>query len=262
MAETNHYYPFGGFFASTSVQPYKYNGKELDTKKGLNWYDYGARNYDAALCRWQVVDPLAEKYYAWSPYNYCLNNPMNLIDPDGKDGIYITYPDYKINVGGLKIPNLGHAGILLIDNVTGFTKYYEYGRYDEESRGVVRTVSVPNVEIGINGKPTETSLNKVLKILSEKTGQNGRIEGAYIESDKFDDMKNYAETKMAENSNPDREKYSLTRNNCGTFASDVLNQDKNVKEKLPVYLLPTPNNIVKKYQEVFPRISFDKTKSK
>lgn len=85
VQETNHYYPFGGVFASTSnVQPYKYNGKELDTKKGLNWYDYGARHYDATLGRWFVVDPLAEKYYGWSPYNYCLNNPISNIDPDGK----------------------------------------------------------------------------------------------------------------------------------------------------------------------------------
>ena len=53
VQETNHYYPFGGVFASTSnVQPYKYNGKELDTKKGLNWYDYGARHYDDT---WQMV---------------------------------------------------------------------------------------------------------------------------------------------------------------------------------------------------------------
>ena len=38
IEETNHYYPFGGVFASTgNVQPYKYNGKKLDTKKGLNW---------------------------------------------------------------------------------------------------------------------------------------------------------------------------------------------------------------------------------
>ena len=56
VMETNHYYPFGGTFASSNVQPYKYNGKELDTKAGLNWYDYGARHYDAALGRWFVVD--------------------------------------------------------------------------------------------------------------------------------------------------------------------------------------------------------------
>ena len=85
--EVNHYYPFGGIFASTgNVQPYKYNGKELDTKKGLNWYDYGARHYDAALGRWLVVDPLAEKMYAWSPYAYCFNSPVRYIDPDGEIG--------------------------------------------------------------------------------------------------------------------------------------------------------------------------------
>ena len=85
VQETNHYYPFGGVFASTgNVQPYKYNGKELDTKKGLNWYDYGARHYDAALGRWFVVDPLAEKMYGWSPYTYCFNNPIRYVDKDGE----------------------------------------------------------------------------------------------------------------------------------------------------------------------------------
>ena len=83
VAETNHYYPFGSTFASSNVQPYKYNGKELDTKAGLNWYDYGARYYDAALGRWHVVDPLAEKYYSASPYGYCLNNPVKFVDPTG-----------------------------------------------------------------------------------------------------------------------------------------------------------------------------------
>ena len=84
VKETNHYYPFGGVFAATNnVQPYKYNGKELDTKNGLNWYDYGARHYDAALGRFVSVDPLAEKYLSTSPYGYCLNNPIMYIDPEG-----------------------------------------------------------------------------------------------------------------------------------------------------------------------------------
>lgn len=94
VEETNHYYPFGGVFASTNnVQPYKYNGKELDSKKGLNWYDYGARHYDAALGRFKTVDPFIEKNYSFGGYNYCRNNPVNRIDPTGKT-------DYKITSNG------------------------------------------------------------------------------------------------------------------------------------------------------------------
>ena len=97
VEETNHYYPFGGVFASSqNVQPYKYNGKELDTKKGLNWYDYGARQYDAAIGRFTTMDPMVEKYYEWSPYAYCKNNPINRIDPDGKDD-YLLEPRGRLH---------------------------------------------------------------------------------------------------------------------------------------------------------------------
>ena len=84
VEETNHYYPFGGVFATAgNTQPYKYNGKEFDTKKGLNWYDYGARHYDAALGRFTTNDRFAEKYYSMSPYQYGANNPVNNIDVNG-----------------------------------------------------------------------------------------------------------------------------------------------------------------------------------
>ena len=86
IKQTNHYYPFGMSFAEgtvTSSQPYKYNGKELDTDKGLNLYDYSARYMDPALGRFNTVDPMAEKYYSISPYVYVGNNPMKRIDPNG-----------------------------------------------------------------------------------------------------------------------------------------------------------------------------------
>ena len=94
VMQTMNYYPFGAQFcdgsaATSDVQPYKYNGKELDKMHGLNTYDYGARQYNPITARWDRMDPLAEKYYPYSPYMYCHDNPVNRIDPDGRDDYYI-----------------------------------------------------------------------------------------------------------------------------------------------------------------------------
>lgn len=86
VEEVNDYYPFGGLLSSSlsnNVQPYKYNGKELNRDNGLDWYDYGARMYDASLGRWHMMDPMAEKYYTINSYVYCINNPVGYIDPNG-----------------------------------------------------------------------------------------------------------------------------------------------------------------------------------
>ncbi|GAA4152016.1 DUF6443 domain-containing protein [Chryseobacterium ginsenosidimutans] len=90
VVDSNDYYPFGmnhlksgnSFFGAGSYKNYKYNGKELQ-ETGM--YDYGARMYMSDIGRWGVVDPLAEKYRRWSPYNYTVNDPINHIDPDGMD---------------------------------------------------------------------------------------------------------------------------------------------------------------------------------
>ncbi len=70
---------------------YMYNGKELNENLGLDWYDYGARWYDAAVGRWGQVDPRAENNFAQNPYIYCSNNPVARIDPDGNDDIFSAY---------------------------------------------------------------------------------------------------------------------------------------------------------------------------
>lgn len=94
--QVNHYYPYGALFTegvNANFQPYKYNGKELERMHGIDWYDYGARHYDASIGRWMTIDPLCEKYYSISPYAYCKNNPIKFIDLDGRD-IVIWYKNF------------------------------------------------------------------------------------------------------------------------------------------------------------------------
>ena len=85
--QVNHYYPFGGLTGESSgggVQRRKYVGKELDRSEGIDLYDVGARQYDAACARFTAMDAECEKYYDVSPYAYCMDNPVNALDMDGR----------------------------------------------------------------------------------------------------------------------------------------------------------------------------------
>jgi len=86
------YLPFGELLLDQGVMRdgarldpsyWRFTGKEQDKLTGL--YYFGARYYDPMFSRWLSVDPLAEKYPGWSPYNYTLNNPIRFIDPDGRE---------------------------------------------------------------------------------------------------------------------------------------------------------------------------------
>ena len=85
ITQHSEYLPFGELLVdehrNSHNTRYKYNGKEFDQETG-NYY-YGARYYDPKTSLWLSVDPLAEKYNEWSPYNYTLNNPVKYVDPDG-----------------------------------------------------------------------------------------------------------------------------------------------------------------------------------
>jgi RHS repeat-associated protein len=102
-----NYYPFGlqhkGYNnvvsanANSVAQKFGYNGKELNEELGLEWMDFGARNYDASLGRWMNIDPMGELLMSHSPFNYAFNNPVYFDDPTGMlpQG-YSTNSDYYI----------------------------------------------------------------------------------------------------------------------------------------------------------------------
>ena len=88
VEQRTHYYPYGGWYGESTeplLQERKYGGKELELTAGVNWYDFGARLQRPDLCRFQTMDPLAEKYYGVSPYAYCMGNPVRYVDPSGMD---------------------------------------------------------------------------------------------------------------------------------------------------------------------------------
>ena len=88
VVQENHYYAFGLDMAGVSKtaansHSYLYQGKELEEEIGN--YDFHWRSYDQKLGRTWQVDPHAESYQNVSAYSWVANNPLNMIDPDGRD---------------------------------------------------------------------------------------------------------------------------------------------------------------------------------
>ncbi len=93
IIEENNYYPFGlkhkGYNSvvnsggNSVANKFKYNGKELNEELGLDWYDYGTRQFDPTLGRFMAVDIASEIMKQYSPYVYSYNSPVMFQDMDG-----------------------------------------------------------------------------------------------------------------------------------------------------------------------------------
>jgi RHS repeat-associated protein len=153
ILQEQNYYAFGAAFdvmpsvygASTNPKnKYQYNGKELNNDFGLNLSDYGARWYDANVARWWNVDPLAEKYRRWSPYNYCMDNPVRFIDPDGRNATTTYYNQAGDRIGTDGVDN--KKSVVVTD--------------DKEARKIKKTDKA-------GGKTTEDSVKSGVALPSE-----------------------------------------------------------------------------------------------
>ena len=140
-------------------------------------------------------------------------NPLSFVDPKGLDAIYINYDYYPVTTPVGKLP-LGHGGVVAVDPKTGMTKYYEFGRYGDP-QGVVRgtpDIKIPNVDIGKNGLPTQSSLENLYDYLSKNLGKNSNITPTYYPDSDFLGTIGFAEAFRKKH--PD---YDLLFNNCKTF---------------------------------------------
>jgi RHS repeat-associated protein len=158
MHQVTNYYPFGAPYAdpdavmSANRQQYKYNGKELDILHGLNTYDYGARQYYSILGRWDRIDPLCEKYYSLSPYNYCGNNPIRFIDPDGMR-IYVEEDSREqvlewINALSKDQYKIDDSGFLFLAGSTSEKYHSQY--YSDRLNAAIDNDNIINIHIRDN----------------------------------------------------------------------------------------------------------------
>ena len=199
-----------------------YTGKEDQSHDfGTSYTDFGARQYNPSLRRWMIPDPLSEKYYGISPYAFCNNNPVNLVDPDGKT------PRLYIQKSGL-----GHVFVTVGDGEN--TIVYTYGRYGalDGSSGITSGKYTPNGEgvlMRLRGNDAAAYLVDVLK--------EGDMEIYQINAASDDDVSSFydalffqgvspSNTEKETFNNPNArviDKYSLLTNNCVTTSVKGIN---------------------------------------
>ena len=230
------YYPFGKEYqTSTAIKnnDRKFVGKEKDKETDLTYF--GARYYDDLSGRFLAPDPVRpvdaltsktnhkvlDNPQRLNRYAYGLNNPYRYVDPDGRDAILVEYRGYKVDTGfGFKLP-LGHSAVIAVDNNSGLTNYFEYGRYGGDF-GKVRQMSVPNLEMK-DGRPTEKSIENLHKYISEHYGQNKTVDATYHNDADFKKTVNFATERM---NDPNRKAYDKFDNNCKTFAAEAVKAGK------------------------------------
>ena len=155
-----HYAPYGELIENQHIgswydERYKFTGKERDWETG---YDYFGARYWWRAGTWLSVDPLSDKYPHISPYAYCGWNPVNKIDPDGRE-------EWSLDINTGKFQNIGDKG-------GSITDYYSVGTYEGEKFSSYSNYEIERGDGAINSfriQETDKSTISAFHIPEENT---------------------------------------------------------------------------------------------
>ena len=250
LHQVTNYYPCGAPYADPAAlsgvehQPYKYNGKELDLMHGLNTYDYGARQYDPILARWDRIDPLAEKYYNVSPYAYCAGDPVNAIDKEGNDITFLIASKGAQEHGHMAAIIGNQSRYYYITAGTGDSDYSIYSNSGQH--GILAIYSIE-----------ASSMDKAISIVRNNDTNNSYYDDffTFSTSSKMDEnMLSTAYEKQIKFQTGEEE-YRLFTNNCADIVKDIFEEGTNVD--LHMGISPRPNDNFENIKENKIEIQYD-----
>ena len=178
-------------------------------------------------------------------YGYVGNDPVNTVDPTGRTGWAIAFRDQKINGSGTSTRALGHAGFIYIDDKTGATSYWEWGRYVENNpgspRGSLNMRHVPDLVLAEGGGFTEQSVERLMVAVAEIGAQSGSYDIQIVSDRNVDDESGIRERAAEYHSFG---QYDELARNCGSFVIEMFLSGGGRASDPRAVLSPIPNTSI------------------